>query len=209
MGMKQCSCHPSACKECLRATYISHSLHDPNTYLDRAYPLRCFWPGCERPLGDVQVKKITQSREDIENYYNFVARKKIQRMEEGKWLSDRANRAREHLNKFRTIQNCPSCGHPNTVRPYRNISDADTKVCCLKCSEMFEVQKLPRKEILSVLDAMGDEIAACPSCGAFFVKDGGCDHMTCVCGKEFSFLQQISAGSKIRLRRDGLGAVTI
>mmetsp|Transcript_19661 Transcript_19661/g.29545 ORF Transcript_19661/g.29545 Transcript_19661/m.29545 type:complete len:422 (+) Transcript_19661:48-1313(+) len=42
-------------------------------------------------------------------------------------------------------------------------------------------------EIISIVEAMGDCLVKCPRCGALITKDGGCDHMTCLCGQEFSF----------------------
>lgn len=187
--MKKCRCHPSACKECLREMYIVHSLSDHSKY-----PLKCFWPGCDRPLRDVQVKKFAFNQKDVEKYYRFEAQgKSIASSEKRRHISLLAAMRQFPLYNYQTVQSCPNCQHGVSVRPYQSLTDAETQICCVICSTTFAVDKLPRSELASIFTALGDGLAgSCPRCCAFFVKDGGCDQMTCVCGREFSFLEQRS-----------------
>ncbi|KAL3936814.1 MAG: hypothetical protein SGBAC_007947 [Bacillariaceae sp.] len=50
------------------------------------------------------------------------------------------------------------------------------------------------KEILEILrEALGSiEIIRCPKCQMLITKNGGCDHMTCICGTEFNWCQTVA-----------------
>ena len=44
---------------------------------------------------------------------------------------------------------------------------------------------MPKKEIVSIVEAMGDALVSCPACGVLIAKDGGCDLVTCTCTELF------------------------
>eukprot|EP00980_Cylindrotheca_fusiformis_P016668 scaffold5021_cov78-Cylindrotheca_fusiformis.AAC.2 len=43
------------------------------------------------------------------------------------------------------------------------------------------------KECLDIAAALNCQICRCPTCGFVITKNGGCDHMTCLCGRDFFF----------------------
>ena len=43
------------------------------------------------------------------------------------------------------------------------------------------------KELYSISAALGCDLCRCPQCKMIITKNGGCDHMTCLCGAEFSW----------------------
>jgi hypothetical protein len=61
------------------------------------------------------------------------------------------------------------------------------------CETNYELQKYHRlnctakNEFMHIIAALGCEICKCPKCGFLISKSGGCDHMQCVCGEEFSW----------------------
>jgi len=71
--MKNCR-HPLACQDCLHQRYIVEAqMHSSN------YPLKCFWPACERVLRDTQMRMITQDATELQQHFKKEQRAKWNR----------------------------------------------------------------------------------------------------------------------------------
>ncbi|CAJ1936565.1 unnamed protein product [Cylindrotheca closterium] len=134
--------HESACLECLRDKYIilrphQHQHQHQHHHYQSHYPLKCFHPDCQRVLQDAQIKRIAQSKNELQT--------------------------------FRSL---------NVICKYNRT------ICKNNRTRFGEHWR----DLLQVAQAMkGMEVCRCPSCSFVIVKNGGCDHMTCFCGTEFSW----------------------
>jgi len=175
--MHKCQ-HPEACISCLRTHYITNNIlqgDDDGDDVSR-FPLTCFWPGCNRHLRDVQIRRLANSSEELSAFYLMAQRVKNQRKEQ--------TLLQKQIMNFQTIQPCTHCTAPIALRPaYYNSKRP------LECSQCQTRQAVTMTihEIKSILEALGQFLVNCPKCYTPIYKDGGCDDMTCVCGNEFSF----------------------
>ena len=186
-------CHPQACFECLRMQYIVQSQKSHENY-----PVKCFWPGCDRRLRDVHIQRFVKRPCELARHYELewtakgrraVHRHRIQEKvaAERRQKQEKAARAvlqRRRAERLKTRYPCPSCATENVICIF---VECEATPLCMNCSQSLELDTISQQEILSVLEAVGDDLVNCPSCSAILVKEGGCDHMTCVCEAEFSF----------------------
>jgi len=215
--------HPEACMECLQTLYIQHGLfsHDNKNDSDenndgnknhKLFPLRCFWPGCERTLRDTQIRSLLRTNPDSEKKKKMIMDRYYRLEDQAKQIRKEENRLRrevefqQQLNhrrvqNFRVVQKCSHCDQANVVYPGRST----TFVCVHGCSEQSNnpnqltnkankeespqqpITVLSLSEVESIVETFGDSMVYCPACKELIVKQGGCDHMTCICGNEFSF----------------------
>ena len=74
--------HPSACMSCLWTLYIDHRLNEESP----TFPLRCFWPECNRTLRDVQIRRLARNQKEIQLYYRQQSRARLRCREEKQLL---------------------------------------------------------------------------------------------------------------------------
>ena len=151
--IKKCSsCHPSACFDCLRRQYIVEAQKSHTSY-----PLKCFWPACDRVLRETQVQKFALNDSEMEAHYYMA------------WIT--------------------KCLQKQAV------------------ADGVDIRAFP-PEIVACL-ALAGGWASCPRCKAVITKNGGCDHMTCICGCEFSWGRCSSLyddlTDRVRRRLESLG----
>mmetsp|Transcript_20429 Transcript_20429/g.23567 ORF Transcript_20429/g.23567 Transcript_20429/m.23567 type:complete len:491 (-) Transcript_20429:103-1575(-) len=176
--MHKCD-HPEACMSCLRTLYVDSLIHkDPKGDDVSDLPLKCFWPGCHRTLRDVQIRSLVRNTEEMKLCYDRMARAKTSR-------AKKVARAKIHgrrLWNFKALQECSECSTTNPVYPVRA-----KKFSCANCTVIQKITVMSVEHVDSIVTAVGDMIANCPACETLIVKDGGCDDMTCFCGRTFSF----------------------
>ena len=181
--MHKCN-HPSACRSCLRAYYIHHGLKDVSNF-----PLRCFWPGCNKILRDAQIQPLTQlssrNHEMHQFYHQQAAARDIKREKVRLALESVRHRQLQerHVRKFMVLQSCPDCTESTLVFPARQ----STYSCRICKFPRRRVDVMSLEDIQSLVYTVGERLVNCPACSALIVKDGGCHRMTCLCGEEFSF----------------------
>ncbi len=174
--MKKCN-HPSACRECLHEIYVSQAQENVSNY-----PLQCYHPGCSKPILASQLisHDIFYTEDELQKHHRF------------------STLAKAYSNaNTRMIVHCPDCDFPKLV-------SNQEKVNCKRCKTKFEIKyadkhkkRMPtmnhdKKSTIQALEALEkDDIGLnygwtkCPACKMIVSKGNGCDHMTCVCGKEF------------------------
>lgn len=89
------------------------------------------------------------------------------------------------------------CFHPDCRRPLRDKqlkrlganADHIQKFYRLTQSAKINQKRLGEKwrQFLEIIAALGGEVCRCPKCGFLITKNGGCDHMQCLCGEIFSY----------------------
>mmetsp|Transcript_30779 Transcript_30779/g.46683 ORF Transcript_30779/g.46683 Transcript_30779/m.46683 type:complete len:297 (+) Transcript_30779:49-939(+) len=180
--MKSCQ-HQSACHDCLYRFYIQIAQQDISMY-----PLKCWHPACSsRLLQNEQIQKLVKSKEELTKHYR---------------LSVLASARR----KSKLTADCPSCEHPVAFPPRRQKSDMFLYVrafTCLECSKPFKVEDSSYQSTILALDRMSrhnchDGWAQCPRCRMVISKNGGCSHMTCICGQHFDWRE---VEEKLRTKR--------
>jgi hypothetical protein len=156
--MKACRSHPSACYDCLRQHYVINTQgEEPSP--NNNYPLRCFWPGCGRVLRDTQIRTLVKSEEEMGRHFHMAKEAKV---------------LRRQMQYDLECQNRKEAG--------------ETKATCkmlLEKNNNFSPEEF--LSVMAALDGDDDGVALCATCGRLIVKNGGCGHMTCYCGHEFSF----------------------
>ena len=180
--MNKCR-HPLACHDCLRLQYVVYAQQSV-----RNYPLKCFWPECGRLLRDVQVRRFVQGNRELERHYELEEYARyFRKQEHARLLQKQAHTMLQHrrVRNLKTVFACPACGHSNAIRPFGGETST-----CNECSRVLVMDTISREEIMSVLEAVGDMLVNCPACSAIIVREDGCDHMTCVCEREFSFNEE-------------------
>lgn len=209
--MNKCR-HPAACYECLRTHYVHYAMTDPENF-----PLKCFWPGCDRTVRDVQMRRLTRSAREMRTYYQNEMQVRIRRKEQERMAGMARQRRHENLlasiaeqkeqrqeeenrrqaeeqrkrlqkirlRNFTVAQPCPECAASNAVC----VGCLDAQVC-FNCKNRFAVNHMPKDEIVSIVEALGDVLVNCPACGILIAKDGGCDLVTCTCAELFDFSEE-------------------
>lgn len=108
--------------------------------------------------------------------------------------------AKEEAKKYKNGQVCPRC--LKYAHPFSDINYARCKICnflwCYECKEEYHPDlpcyyiKNPRDEckINKIIDNIltMSYMHTCPSCKRKYTKDGGCEHMTCICGHESCYI---------------------
>eukprot|EP00553_Chaetoceros_curvisetus_P014545 CAMPEP_0204643420 /NCGR_PEP_ID=MMETSP0718-20130828/687_1 /ASSEMBLY_ACC=CAM_ASM_000674 /TAXON_ID=230516 /ORGANISM="Chaetoceros curvisetus" /LENGTH=319 /DNA_ID=CAMNT_0051664617 /DNA_START=33 /DNA_END=995 /DNA_ORIENTATION=- len=187
--MKKCN-HPSACRECLHEIYVSQAQENVSNF-----PLQCYHPGCSKSILALQLisHDIFNTEEQLQKHYRFSTLAKA-------YSNDNT----------RMIVHCPDCDFPKLVTHQE-------KVNCKRCNTKFGItytdtyhnkhKKVPtikhdKNSTIKALEAVRrDDIGynygwtKCPRCKVIISKGDGCNHMTCVCGKEFYWDEVIVHGS--------------
>lgn len=177
--MKKCN-HPPACRECLHEIYVSQAQENVSKY-----PLKCYHPECSKPILASQLMHhdIFYTEEELQKHHRFCTLAK----------------AYSNANT-RMIVHCPDCDFPKLVTNQE-------KVNCKRCKTKFEIKytdtnqtkhkkmttlKHDKKSTIQALEALDKDEKGfnygwtkCPACKMIVSKGNGCNHMTCVCGKEF------------------------
>lgn len=184
--MKSCQ-HQSACHDCLHRYYIQIAQQDISMY-----PLKCWHPACSsRLLHNEQIQKLVKSKEELTKHHR---------------LSVLAS-ARKKSN---LTADCPSCEHPVAFPPRRQETDIFLvrAFTCLECSKPFKVEDSSYESTILALDRMNrqkchDGWAQCPQCRMVISKNGGCNHMVCICGQDFDWEM---VEEKLRTKRSFVAA---
>ncbi|CAE7370501.1 unnamed protein product [Symbiodinium natans] len=66
---------------------------------------------------------------------------------------------------------------------------------CFMCEHQWDATsgvveadtELPEGEEVAEVSVAGVRVKRCPKCREYIEKNGGCDHMTCRCGHQFSW----------------------
>ena len=182
--MHKCS-HPAACRDCLQTYYLDQQMKDVSLF-----PLRCFWPGCDRTLRDVQIRHLCQGRNDdiLYLYYHNECRARDYRREEARLrleVEHYANLQERRVQHFHCQQGCPECGQVQTVYP----AQTDRYKCC---GQERPIDVISLSEIRTLIHEVGDWLVHCPNCQTLILKDGGCHRMECiVCMEKFDFREAL------------------
>ena len=174
--------HPHACRSCLRTHYITNNMKARDT---SNFPLKCFWPGCEKRLRDAQVRRFVDNQNELHSFYILNTTAKQIRKDRMQARLDRIYRRtlqERRVMNFKTLQNCSVCETSNPVQP-----SIRTHFVCVKCKSREPIIVVTRKEVESIVEAVGDFLVNCPECERLICKEGGCDHMKCICDHEFLF----------------------
>ena len=167
--MAKCN-HPPACYECLREIYVKQAQKDVTNY-----PLQCFYPSCRKPVRDKQLilHGLVRCKDELKKHHRFTTLAKAY--------------AKPETNK---IAHCPDCDEPRAVNTHNCVR-------CRECKAFFFVAREGVTHEFTTISAMqslmkdrfgpNDGVAKCPSCRIIISKGWGCDHMTCICGHEFSW----------------------
>ena len=142
--MNNCQ-HPADCYDCLRTNYVQYAMTDPSNF-----PLKCFWPGCERTVRDIQMRRLTKSARDWRTYYQNEMEAKNRRKEQERLAGMARQKRHENLlasvaeqkeqcreeeqrrklqeirvRNFTVVQPCPECAASNAVY----LGCLDSQVC--------------------------------------------------------------------------------
>ena len=168
--MKKCS-HPPACRNCLREIFVNQAQQHVSNY-----PLRCYHPDCRKPVVDEQLIRhgLVNSDKEMIKHYRLT------------------NLSKVYADPFmKRVVDCPECNEPRAVRKNQ------TQASCRQCNKFYLIQHEGVTNLVSTIAAMesfkkdkfgrNDGLARCPRCNMMISKGGGCDHMSCFCGHDFSW----------------------
>ena len=109
--MKGCN-HPSACAVCLREIYINQAQEDV-----RNYPLKCYYPTCDRIVTHVQLSNhdLCRSEKELTKHHRFHVL------------------AKAYKKGTRSVAHCPHCDFPremndNRREPNNNMQELRPRV---------------------------------------------------------------------------------
>jgi hypothetical protein len=165
--LKKCD-HPPSCRECLREIYINQAQQDISNY-----PLQCFHPSCRRPVRETQLIQhgLLKSEEELIKHYRLTVLSKA-------------------YTSTKKVTYCPECEFPSKVNKQEIVN-------CRHCRTTYGVEHdefTTKASTIAAIEAIGndnfghnDGWATCPNCKITISKGCGCDHMTCVCGMDFSW----------------------
>ena len=169
--MKNCN-HGMACYSCLRESFVVQAQQDVTNY-----PLRCFYPFCERIVTtDILLRHgILKTEDAIQKHYRLCVLAKA-------------------LRGTQSVVHCPRCDHP------KHFTSSGSEIQCRLCREKFQAidpasfkttTEVSTIWAVSHFDAddkgINDGWARCPSCQMIISKGDGCDHVACPCGQHFYF----------------------
>ena len=184
--MKKCH-HAPACQQCYREIYVKHAQENVSNF-----PIKCYYPLCE-------IHVATD---------NLVRHNLFHNIKEFKRHNTLTALSKAYKDPTRNkIVDCPNCEVPKVVR-------TQSILFCIICKTRFAVvhegvtQKLTTMKALDELET--DEFgrnngwANCPNCDLVISKGDGCNHMTCICGKDFSWNDAVAK----RARKFGSSSMT-
>lgn len=168
--MKKCN-HPPACRECLHEMYVTQAQKDVKNY-----PLECYFPSCKKSISAPVLKNrsIFDTEHELKKHHRLT------------------NLAKAYRGSGKIVH-CPHCDCPREV--YR-----DMNVKCGQCRTRFEAHYEAHNKMTTIYaieefsrDSAGLNRgwAHCPRCKITISKGDGCNHMTCPCGKEFYWDEEI------------------
>jgi len=142
----------------------------------RRYPARCLWPGCESNL---------HVEDWLWRLLKFSPRL-------SQLVAELDRRVRLQQNRLYPPAVQVDCPQPGCVG--LGYLGFDT-VMCFICEHQWdategilgEETELPEGEEVAEASVAGVKVKRCPKCNEYIEKNGGCDHMTCRCGHEFSW----------------------
>lgn len=164
-----CGSEHNFCRECF-GSYVVKT-HIENRQSSDLYSVACIDPSCK------ELFDIFDVEANLNSYALFLVREKAE--------EKARNEAIEAVGgtKFSCVcgiiavvdenhgeVTCPGCGD----------------VYCLRCKHKYHGKDPcpPPKKIAKLLKTDRD-LARCPACGEGISRTGGCNHLTCVCGKHF------------------------
>jgi len=165
--LKKCD-HPPSCHECLREIYINQAQQDISNY-----PLQCFHPSCRRPVRETQLIQhgLLKSEQELTKHYRLTVMSKA-------------------YTSTKKVTYCPECDFTSKVNKQEIVN-------CRQCRTTYGVEHdefTTKASTIAAIEAIGndnfghnDGWATCPNCKITISKGYGCDHMTCVCGMDFSW----------------------
>lgn len=184
--MKKCH-HAPACQQCYREVYVKHAQENVSNF-----PIKCYYPSCE-------IHVATD---------NLVRHNLFHNIKEFKRHNTLTALSKAYKDPTRNkIVHCPNCDVPKVVRT-QNFS------FCIICKTRFAVVHEGVTHKLTTIKAL-DELktdkfghnngwANCPNCNLIISKGDGCNHMICICGKDFSWDDAIAK----RARKFGSSSMT-
>jgi len=167
--------HAPICRKCLREIYVNQAQQNVSNY-----PLRCYHPSCRKEVHNIHFVK----HDLIHSKKEFIKHYKLQ-------ILGKAYKG------SRDVVYCPRCEFPKIVNNRQN------RASCRQCKLTYEVVVDKHTSMQSTIDAIesmkGDKIGindgwtSCPNpkCKLLISKGAGCDHMVCVCGKNFSWTETL------------------
>lgn len=177
--IQKCS-HPRACFDCLRTHYVKYEMENATSF-----PLRCFWPGCNRVLRDTQIRRLVKKDSEMQRFYRQQRLARETRHMDVKRVLDRGIQKRKQdrqANNFKATQSCGQCNETVVVYPCRS-----SEYMCSHCRYIGKVDVITAEEVRSIVASVGENLVFCPSCHNAIIKNGGCNHMVCLCGATFDF----------------------
>lgn len=161
--------HAPVCHGCLREIYVNQAQQNVSNY-----PLQCYHPSCKKQVHEVHLIKhnLICSEKEFTKHHRLTVL--------GKAYSG-----------SKDIVNCPQCEFPRIVNMQEIVSCSQCKIAFEVAHDMHTNRQTTIAAIESLRrDKMGsnDGWAHCPRCKIIISKGDGCDHMTCVCGMNFSWI---------------------
>eukprot|EP00931_Biecheleriopsis_adriatica_P110338 TRINITY_DN84595_c0_g1_i1.p1 TRINITY_DN84595_c0_g1~~TRINITY_DN84595_c0_g1_i1.p1 ORF type:complete len:542 (-),score=62.50 TRINITY_DN84595_c0_g1_i1:56-1681(-) len=160
--LKNKDCGHAACQHCW-SSWIETQL--PRCHDEKRPVLRCFGEKCQSAVvASIWSHACTRSESirDLESL--FVRRRQLQT---------------NSLYPVALQVDCPREGCLGLG--YRGF---DT-IMCFMCEHQW-IADSGEPAATNMSELIGEELMkACPKCGAYIIKNGGCDHMTCRCKHEF------------------------
>lgn len=209
-------CGHIACAPCLTEYYTQRDL--------AIYPCRCF--ACPKRVGIAELARLEiLSAADAERAHKFNQLAKFRdNMHKYTTMTCRkcstVNKTRKdtHLHKLRcrgckdfidttiTLAVCPYCRHHTTVK-----KGTTKNLRCQSCLGVFDHSggelgaKVSKEDLAMLSKSLADSaygFGVCPRCGAGVLKNGGCHHMSCVCGAHFEWTSHtVSADAELASAR--------
>eukprot|EP00403_Amphidinium_massartii_P016151 CAMPEP_0178409624 /NCGR_PEP_ID=MMETSP0689_2-20121128/20558_1 /TAXON_ID=160604 /ORGANISM="Amphidinium massartii, Strain CS-259" /LENGTH=264 /DNA_ID=CAMNT_0020030771 /DNA_START=432 /DNA_END=1226 /DNA_ORIENTATION=- len=169
-----CGQEHAACETCW-ARWAEEQIDE--CILNRSFPNRCLWQcqGCK-----------TQTSEDALFWQLLQASTVNCSPQLKKLFKDLTTRCRLQKNPMYPPEMQVNCPQPDCVG--LGYLGLDT-VMCFCCEHLWMPgESNDKQEIPGTMTIMGVEVKRCPECGNYIEKNGGCNHMKCVCGHEFSWI---------------------
>ncbi|KAI1722441.1 IBR domain, a half RING-finger domain-containing protein [Ditylenchus destructor] len=166
------------CKTCVRGQASAAVTETP--LAEGGVGLKCMEPGCRNPILYSEIRHMIK-KEVRKKLDERIFEENIGMAFENLERCPKCNNGIEidvpkEINK---VFDCPNCGR-QTCRICQREWDDDH--FGITCDELDVKQKRNRKDRLLEKELNEAIIRKCPRCGMPFVKDAGCNKMTCRCG---------------------------
>ncbi|CAE7027321.1 Gbp5 [Symbiodinium sp. KB8] len=151
--------------------------------LGRHLPARCLWPSCAADLAESGMwRRVKGASAEAPRLPSLLAD-----------LDRRQRLQRSYLYPPAVQVDCPQPGCVGLG--YLGFD----MVMCFICEHQWdategilgEETELPDGEEVAEVSVAGVRVKRCPSCHEYIEKNGGCDHMTCRCRHEFSWVNHV------------------